>query len=73
MAIFTNIAIKKPRIKAISKDKNKERGKPEASKEKTMRERGPKPTNTNIVIGQTTYIHLTINLRECKLNCVKLQ
>lgn len=53
MASFTNIAIKKPRIKAISKDNNKERGKPEASKEKTMRERGPKPTNTNIVIGES--------------------
>ena len=64
MTIFTNIAINKPIKKAGAKDPNNKRNKSLAPGEKTMRERDLKPTNTNtnIVIGQTTYIHLNIHL-----------
>lgn len=65
MTIFTNIAINKPIKKAGAKDPpSKTKTEPQASEGEKMRERDLKPTNTNtnIVIGQTTYIHLNINL-----------
>ena len=62
---YSNIAINKPRKKAITQDPaSKTKTEPQASEGEKMRERDLKPTNTNtnIVIGQTTYIHLNINL-----------